>query len=135
MKDLKIKISGCPNSCAQHASANIGFQGASINHEGRTVPAEMVFVGGSLSGDDTRLATPLKKIPSRNAPNVVKKLLDLYRDEKEGEEHFDMVMQRLGPDRIKKSLMNLHLFHLFKKIPLSMRIGDTRKKNSRFNRE
>jgi sulfite reductase (ferredoxin) len=103
-KDLKIKISGCPNSCAQHVSANIGFQGGSINYQGRTVPAEMVFLGGSLLGDDTRLAMPLKKIPSRNAPKVVKKLLDLYRDEKEGEEHFDLVMQRLGPDRIKGEL-------------------------------
>lgn len=103
-KDLKIKISGCPNSCAQHVSASIGFQGASINHEGRTVPAEMVFVGGSLLGDDTRLAIPIKKIPTRNAPKVVKKLLDLHRDEKDGDEDFDMVMQRLGADRIKKEL-------------------------------
>jgi sulfite reductase (ferredoxin) len=103
-KGLKIKISGCPNACAQHVSANIGFQGASINYGGRTVPAEMIFLGGSLLGDNTRLATPIKKIPTRNAPKVVKKLLDLYRDEKEAEEHFDMVMQRLGADRIKEEL-------------------------------
>jgi sulfite reductase (ferredoxin) len=64
----------------------------------------MVFVGGSLIGDDTRLAMPIKKIPTRNAPKVVKKLLDLYRDEKQGEEHFDVVMQRLGADRIKVEL-------------------------------
>jgi len=100
-KDLKIKISGCPNACAQHVSANIGFQGASINHEGRSVPAEMVFVGGSLLGDDTRLAMPIKKIPTRNAPKVVKKLLGLYQKEKQGNEHFDLVMQRLGAKRIK----------------------------------
>lgn len=103
-RDLKIKISGCPNSCAQHVSANIGFQGASLNHGGRTVPAEMLFVGGSLSGDDTRLATPLKKIPTRNAPKVVKKLLDLYRDEKQDGEHFDHLVERLGADRLKKEL-------------------------------
>ena len=50
-KNLKIKISGCPNSCAQHVSANIGFQGASITKDGRSVPAEMLFIGGGLYGD------------------------------------------------------------------------------------
>ncbi|MBI4228625.1 MAG: nitrite/sulfite reductase [Deltaproteobacteria bacterium] len=116
-KDLKIKISGCPNACAQHVSANIGFQGASINHEGRTVPAEMVFVGGSLSGDDTRLAMPIKKIPTRNAPKVVKKLLELYKNEKQGDEHFDLVMQRLGADRIKEELEQLTPIPSFEEDP------------------
>ena len=66
--DLRIKISGCPNACAQHVSASIGFQGASITREGRSVPAEMLFLGGGLYGDDSRLAMPVTKIPTRNAP-------------------------------------------------------------------
>ncbi len=103
-KGLNIKISGCPNSCAQHVSANIGFQGASLAKEGRNVPAEQVYVGGGLYGDDTRLATSIIKVPTRNAPKVVKKLLELYRDEKNGEEHFDLVMERLGRDRIKEEI-------------------------------
>ncbi len=103
-KDLKIKISGCPNACAQHVAANIGFQGGSITRDGRTVPSEMVFVGGSLLGDDTRLAMPLKKVPTRNAPKVVKKFLKLYQQEKQGDEHFDLVMKRLGAPRLKEEL-------------------------------
>ncbi|MEM7008114.1 MAG: hypothetical protein AAF462_03180, partial [Thermodesulfobacteriota bacterium] len=103
-KGLKIKISGCPNSCAQHASANIGFQGASLAKEGRNVPAEMLYVGGGLYGDDSRLATPIIKVPTRNAPKVVEKLLELYRDEKQGDEHFDLFMERLGKDRIKEEI-------------------------------
>ncbi|MDA2920120.1 hypothetical protein MYX76_11630 [Desulfobacterota bacterium AH_259_B03_O07] len=103
-KNLKIKISGCPNACAQHVAANIGFQGGSITRDGRTVPSEMVFVGGSLLGDDTRLAMPLKKVPTRNAPKVVKKFLKLYQQEKQGDEHFDLVMKRLGAPRLKEEL-------------------------------
>jgi len=103
-KGLKIKISGCPNSCAQHVSANIGFQGASLAKAGRNVPAEQVYVGGGLYGDDTKLATSIIKVPTRNAPKVVKKLLELYRDEKNGDEHFDFVMERLGRDRIKEEI-------------------------------
>ena len=103
-KGLNIKISGCPNSCAQHVSANIGFQGASLAKEGRNVPAEQVYVGGGLYGDDSKLATSIIKVPTRNAPKVVKKLLELYRDEKNGEEHFDLVMEKLGRDRIKEEI-------------------------------
>ena len=102
MKDLRIKISGCPNSCAQHVTANIGFQGASITKDGRSVPAEMLFVGGGLYGDDTRLASPIGKVPTRNAPKVVKKLLEVYETEKEGDEHFDITMKRLGAKHIKE---------------------------------
>ena len=103
-KDLKIKISGCPNACAQHVTASIGFQGASLSKDGRNVPAEQVFIGGGLYGDDTRLATSIIKVPTRNAPKVVKRLLELYRDEKQGEEHFDIVMERLGRDRLKDEI-------------------------------
>ena len=103
-KNLSIKISGCPNSCAQHVTANIGFQGASLASGGRNVPAEQVFVGGGLYGDDTRLATSIIKVPTKNAPKVVKRLLDLYRDERQDGEHFDLVMERIGRDRIKEEI-------------------------------
>ncbi len=103
-RNLKIKISGCPNSCAQHISSNIGFQGAAMTKDGRRVPSEMVYVGGSLLGDDTRLAEFIIKIPTRNAPDAVKKLLQLYRDEQQGDEEFDLVMERLGKERLKAEL-------------------------------
>jgi sulfite reductase (ferredoxin) len=85
-------------------TASIGFQGASLSKDGRNVPAEQVFVGGGLYGDDTRLATSIIKVPTRNAPKVVKRLLELYRDEKQGDEHFDLFMERIGRDRIKDEI-------------------------------
>ncbi|MEE8298999.1 MAG: nitrite reductase [Thermodesulfobacteriota bacterium] len=116
-KGLNIKISGCPNACAQHVSANIGFQGASLAKEGRNVPAEQVFVGGGLYGDDTRLATSIIKVATRNAPKVVKKLLELYRDERNGDEHFDLVMERLGRDRIKEEIKEFAQVPTFEEDP------------------
>src|SRR5206468_5511665 len=43
---LRVKISGCPNGCAQHSIANIGFYAAALSHEERGVPAHFVTVGG-----------------------------------------------------------------------------------------
>ncbi len=103
-RDLKIKISGCPNACAQHTAANIGFQGGAMSKDGRRVPSEMVYVGGSLQGEDTRLAESIIKIPTRNAPKVVGKLLQLFDEERNNGEHFDQVMERLGKGRLKAEL-------------------------------
>ncbi len=107
LADLRIKISGCPNSCAQHVTSNIGFQGASISKGGMSVPSEMLFVGGGLYGDDTRLALPVTKVPTRNAPKVVERLLEMYENEKENDEHFDITMNRLGSKYIKESISDL----------------------------
>lgn len=103
-KDIKIKISGCPNACAQHVVANIGFQGAAISHQGRSVPAEMVSLGGALKGKDTTLAMPIGKVPTRNAPKLVERLLNIYKNEKNENEDFDDVMRRLGPKELKTVL-------------------------------
>ncbi len=116
-KGLNIKISGCPNSCAQHVSASIGFQGASLAKAGRNVPAEQVYVGGGLYGDESRLATSIIKVPTRNAPKVVKKLLDVYRDERSEGEHFDSVMERLGRDRIKEEITEFLQIPTFEEDP------------------
>ncbi len=103
-RGLKIKISGCPNACAQHTTANIGFQGAATSKDGRRVPSEMVFVGGSLAGEETRLAESVIKIPTRNAPKVVRKLLQIYEKERSNGDHFNLVMKRLGKDFLNEQL-------------------------------
>ncbi|MDG5767856.1 hypothetical protein QA596_10295 [Balneolales bacterium ANBcel1] len=103
-RDLKIKISGCPNACAQHTSSNIGFQGAATTKDGRRVPSEMVYVGGALQGSETTLAESIIKIPTRNAPKVVEKLLILYDGERQNGESFNEAMSRLGKERLKSEL-------------------------------
>ncbi len=107
LEGLDIKISGCPNSCAQHVSASIGFQGASITKDGRSVPSEMLFLGGGFYGEATRIAKPIVKIPTRNAPKVVERLLDIYRREKKDGESFNEVMDRLGTKYIKDAIEDL----------------------------
>lgn len=116
-RDLKIKISGCPNACAQHTTANIGFQGAATSKGGRRVPSEMVFVGGSLAGDDTRLAESIIKIPTRNAPKVVGKLLQIYDQERRNGEHFDLTMMRLGKEYLNGQLQEFTHVPAFEEDP------------------
>lgn len=106
-RDLRIKISGCPNGCAQHGVANIGFQGAALSKDGKTVPAHEVFVGGGSALDQTSFGERIGKFPARNCPKLVETLLELYSREKQGSESFNACMARVGKDRIKEILAPL----------------------------
>ena len=51
VRQMHVKISGCPNGCAQHHVANIGFHGAAMKGPGgQQIPAYELFLGGSYGG-------------------------------------------------------------------------------------
>src|SRR5207253_424799 len=54
--DIKIKISGCMNSCGQHGLAQIGFHGSSFKVGNNVVPAlQLLLGGGTLGNGDGRI--------------------------------------------------------------------------------
>ena len=100
-RQIRINISGCPNSCGMHHIGNIGFHGASIkaaNTKERQVPSYNIFVGGDRSdGAHLRFGQILKlKIPAKRAPEVVERLIGLYEREREEDELFNDTFDRLG---------------------------------------
>lgn len=103
-KDLHIKMSGCPNNCAQHGIANIGFQGAALRQDGKTVPSVEVFAGGAMNLDETVIGERLGKIPTQNGGKVVEAFVKLYAEEKQGDETFNACLKRLGKERLQEIL-------------------------------
>jgi len=86
---LRIKISGCPNSCGQHHIANIGFYGGAIPQNGHTLPAFQLMLGGSY-GRETVIAAPIGQIPSKNVPEAVVRLVRHFVEKRgEGESFND----------------------------------------------
>ena len=76
---IKIKISGCPNSCGQHGIATIGFHGSSIKNGAYLLPAIQVLLGGNVGlGGKGRIAEKVIKIPSKRGPEALRQLLDDY---------------------------------------------------------
>ena len=104
---IRIKISGCPNSCGHHHIAGIGFSGGSKEFHGNQVPTYQVFLGASLNLDGTRYARPTIKVPSKNAPALVGRLLDLYHAERVDGEKFDGFVERIGAARIRQAVKDL----------------------------
>lgn len=103
-RDLRIKISGCPNGCAQHTVANIGFHAAALSSEGHTVPAYLVSLGGQIDPDSAQFAQLIGKFPAKNCTQVIKTLLGLYNDERIGAEQFNEFLLRVGERRLRHVL-------------------------------
>jgi len=108
--DLKIKVSGCPNSCGQHHVAGIGFHGAARNIGGRLVPVYQMFLGGSVDGDGAHFGTRSVKIPAHRVPEAITRLLSLFHDERQPDETALAFFKRVAPasvDTLLSDLVNL----------------------------
>ncbi len=117
-RDVKIKVSGCPNGCAQHASADIGFHSAAMTENGRTVPAYLLFVGGQMDLERSTLGSVMGKYPAKHGTKVLGTLLELFRSERQDGEGFTACMTRLGEGRIKGALEPWRAVPAFEADPL-----------------
>lgn len=96
--NIKIKISGCMNSCGQHGMANIGFHGSSLKSaDKRVLPALQVLLGGGTLGDGVgRVADKVIKVPSKRGPEVLRVVLNNYEENALEGEYFNDYYDRQG---------------------------------------
>lgn len=107
-KQIKIKISGCMNSCGQHGLAHIGFHGSSMKANGKVLPAVQVLLGGGIVGNGVgRAADKVVKVPSKRAPQVLRAILDDYQIKENDYTSFHHYYDELGKD---------YFYHLLKPI-------------------
>ncbi|HOU46465.1 MAG TPA: HEPN domain-containing protein, partial [Chitinophagales bacterium] len=95
--DIKIKISGCMNSCGQHMAANIGLHGSSIKVGERVAPAMQVVLGGGvdINGVGT-VGDKIVKIPTKRTPEMLRILLNDYESNSHEGEYFNDYFRRQG---------------------------------------
>ncbi len=105
--DLRVKISGCPNSCGQHHVAGLGFHGAARNIGGEIVPAYQLFLGGSVDGEGAHFGRRSVKIPARRVPEALMRLLGLYRDERRENETALSFFTRVDVARVNEALADM----------------------------
>ncbi len=96
VRGLRIKVSGCFNSCGQHHLADIGFFGNSRKINGITVPHFQVVVGGRWRGNGGAFGLAVGSVPSKRVPEVVDTILSRFVAERERDENFQDYIARLG---------------------------------------
>ncbi len=85
-QQLKLHVTGCPNSCGQHWIADVGIEGKKIKHDGALKDAYYFCVGGSL-GTYARVARPVGyRCLATEVPDSLERLLRHYMRRREGTE-------------------------------------------------
>ncbi len=101
---LRIKVSGCFNSCGQHHAADIGFYGNSRNIGGYTVPHFQVMLGGKWKENAGAYALAMGAVPSKRIPELVSALTDRFVRERQNDETFQSWCARVGKKNLKQTV-------------------------------
>ena len=94
LSDLRINISGCPNSCGQQVAADLGFYGK-VGRNDRMYPAYHVVAGASI-GADPKLAELVGEVSAFDLPKFTIDIFRLYLEKQSRYASFSAYVQADG---------------------------------------
>jgi len=101
---IKLHITGCPNSCGQHWIADIGIEGKKIKVDGKMVDAYYFCVGGSV-GQIASIARPVGyRCAATQVPDAIERLLANFNDAREDSESLREFLARQSNEEIRTIL-------------------------------
>ena len=107
VKNLRIKVSGCFNSCGQHHIADIGFYGINRNVKGFQVPHFQVILGGKFHDNAGEYGVAIGAVPSKRIPEALLTITEFYMRQRLKDERFQDFVARVGKKAIKDLLDDL----------------------------
>jgi sulfite reductase beta subunit-like hemoprotein len=107
IQKLRIKISGCPNSCGHHHIADIGFYGNVRKVGEQQAPYYQLLLGGKVNADGVRFGRQIMSVPARPIPAIIRELLSFYQQDRQAAETFSAWVTRTADKTIKERLLPL----------------------------
>ncbi|HUL34966.1 MAG TPA: nitrite reductase [Candidatus Eisenbacteria bacterium] len=102
--DLRIHITGCPNSCGQHWIADVGIEGKKMKVDGKMVDAYYFCVGGSV-GQIAAIARPIGyRCVSDEVPNAIARLLSNFHAHRHHAEPLQNFLARHTTEHLRSIL-------------------------------
>ena len=100
-EQLKLHITGCPNSCGQHWIADIGIEGKKLKIDGQMVDAYYFCVGGSV-GEFASIARPVGyRCAASEVPDAIERLLREFNEQHEPGENLRHFFARHSNEQIR----------------------------------
>jgi sulfite reductase (ferredoxin) len=100
-EQLKLHITGCPNSCGQQWIADIGIEGKKIKQDGRMVDAYYFCVGGSV-GEFASIARPVGyRCAASDVPDAIERLLREFNERRDSGENLRRFFARHSNEQIR----------------------------------
>ncbi len=103
--DIRIHITGCPNSCGQHWIADIGIEGKKVRLDGVVlVDAYYFCVGGSV-GHVASIARPIGfRCASIEVPDAIARLLNFFHGNRRHDESLQRFLARHSVESLRSVL-------------------------------
>jgi sulfite reductase (ferredoxin) len=103
-EQLRLNITGCPNSCGQHWIADLGIEGKKIKVDGRMVDAYYFCIGGSV-GQFASIARPVGyRCAASDVPDAIERLLACFEERRESGENLRRFLARHSNEDIRAIL-------------------------------
>jgi ferredoxin-nitrite reductase len=97
---LRVHISGCPNSCAQHQAADIGLAGSKVRVGGRARDGYQLFLGADLGAADPVVGSVVGRVAAEDVPAAVDAVVGAWEALRQGGETLGATVARVGHDAI-----------------------------------
>jgi sulfite reductase beta subunit-like hemoprotein len=104
IQKLRIKISGCPNSCGHHHIADIGFYGNVRKIGEQQAPYYQLLLGGKVNAEGVRFGRQIMSVPARPIPAIIRGLLAFYQSDRQAGESFSVWVTRTSDESLKQRL-------------------------------
>ncbi|HTZ88944.1 MAG TPA: nitrite/sulfite reductase [Alloacidobacterium sp.] len=116
-EQLKLHVTGCPNSCGQHWIADIGLEGKKIKHDGEMVDAYYFCVGGAV-GKYAAVARPVGyRVPATEVPAALERLLRTYLAEREPYDNLRTYFGRHTEEELRNRLSGAYIEAVERDLP------------------
>jgi sulfite reductase (ferredoxin) len=104
--DLRIRVSGCHNGCAQPETGDIGVYGEGKRMHGKLIPHYQTYFGGNgMAGGGLAIKGP--SVPAARIETAVSRVKQAYADTRLADESFFKWVRRQGQDYFKSLLEDL----------------------------
>jgi sulfite reductase (NADPH) hemoprotein beta-component len=104
--DLKIRVSGCHNGCAQPETGDIGIYGEGKRMHGKLVPHyQMYFGGDGMAGGALAIKGP--SVPTARIETAVERVTSAFESERAADEAFFAWTRRAGKEYFANLLADL----------------------------
>lgn len=112
VSDLKVNMSGCPNTCGMHHIADIGFFGKVGRKNGDMYPAYNVLAGAQTEkSGETQYAEKVNEIAAKHIPSFLHDFLENYIPKKANYANFKAYLESEGKAKINE------LCNKYKEVP------------------
>ncbi|HSZ63671.1 MAG TPA: nitrite/sulfite reductase [Terriglobales bacterium] len=116
-QQLKLHVTGCPNSCGQHWIADIGIDGKKMKVDGQFVDAYYFCLGGALGLHQSTARLTGYRCPATEVPDAIERLLRHYLDARQSNENLRQFFARHSDTELREFLAGAPVSAVSRELP------------------